>query len=201
MTGGDGNAAVKLCEECGNPLPPPSPHAFNPRRYHVACKRKRRDQERKINRVEQKRARTLIGSRITKRDLLIGAALYPEPAEPMPTSRADCTDGPRPCPMVRCKFNLFLDVSAANGIKINFPGREVEDMVHSCALDIADRGGATHDEIGEALNIVRERVRQIEAQAMAKLKVTAPWLVETLELQGRAVRRLPVLQEVEDEDE
>lgn len=199
MTGGDGSSAAKLCKECGTPLPALNPNAHNPRLYHVACKRKRRDRERKIDRATQARARTMVGSRISKRDLAVGAALYPEPSQPMPT-RGECADGPRPCPLVRCKFNLYLDVSKARGIKINFSGREVEDMTESCALDIADRGGATHEEICDALNVVRERVRQVEAQALAKLKATAPWLVEQLELQGRSVRRLPVLQEVDDDD-
>ena len=52
-------------------------------------------------------------------------------------------------------------------VKFNFPGAEQGPA--SCALDIADRGGATLEQVGDALGIVRERVRQIETVALAKL--------------------------------
>jgi hypothetical protein len=37
-------------------------------------------------------------------------------------------------------------------------------------LDAAERGGMMLDEIGEVLNLSRERVRQIEAEALEKIK-------------------------------
>jgi hypothetical protein len=39
----------------------------------------------------------------------------------------------------------------------------------SCSLDVADRGGATLDQVGEALGVSRERTRRIEESALAKL--------------------------------
>ena len=39
-----------------------------------------------------------------------------------------------------------------------------------CALDIADQGGLTLEEIGELMGPTRERIRQIEAKALRKLK-------------------------------
>jgi DNA-directed RNA polymerase sigma subunit (sigma70/sigma32) len=42
-------------------------------------------------------------------------------------------------------------------------------MVESCALDVADRGDHTLNEGGEMLGVSRERVRQIEEQALHKL--------------------------------
>jgi DNA-directed RNA polymerase sigma subunit (sigma70/sigma32) len=50
-----------------------------------------------------------------------------------------------------------------------FPGTEPGDMVESCALDVADRGEHTLNEVGEMLGVSRERVRQIEEQALRKL--------------------------------
>jgi DNA-directed RNA polymerase sigma subunit (sigma70/sigma32) len=55
-------------------------------------------------------------------------------------------------------------------IKINFPDLEVWEMTDTCALDIADRGGITLEEVGEIMNLTRERVRQVETQGLAKLE-------------------------------
>ena len=88
-----------------------------------------------------------------------------------PRTRADCIDGPRPCPWVSCRHNLFLDVDVTS-IKYNFGDREPEEMPAdgSCALDIADRGAHTLDEVGTLSNITRERARQIEVKALDRAK-------------------------------
>jgi len=39
----------------------------------------------------------------------------------------------------------------------------------SCVLDVADRHGATLEEVGEIMDLTRERIRQIEHNAMRKL--------------------------------
>ncbi len=93
----------------------------------------------------------------------------------LPTTRAECENGPRPCPHVTCKHHLYLDVSPTTGaIKLNFPDLEVWEMSMSCALDIADEGGVRLDDIGALLNITRERARQIESRALEKLSGMAP---------------------------
>jgi hypothetical protein len=45
----------------------------------------------------------------------------------------------------------------------------LEDLSDTCALDVADRGGSTLEEVGSMLNLTRERVRQIERSTMEKL--------------------------------
>ena len=92
-----------------------------------------------------------------------------------PLVRGDCLAGgsnaARPCPWVSCAYHLALDVSEDSGnIKLTFPGVEVADMRHTCALDLSDGDGITLDEIGAAQNISRERVRQIELKAIAHLR-------------------------------
>lgn len=79
---------------------------------------------------------------------------------------------PRPCPFVGCRYNLYLDATIKGNLKLNFPDLEPGDMpVHgSCVLDVVDAGGATLEEAGGYLNITRERVRQIEHVALAKLR-------------------------------
>jgi hypothetical protein len=77
----------------------------------------------------------------------------------------------RPCPFVACKYHLYIDVHPVRGsIKVNFPDVEVWEMTDTCALDIADRGGITLEEVGQIMNLTRERVRQLETQGLAKLE-------------------------------
>jgi hypothetical protein len=87
-----------------------------------------------------------------------------------PKTRAECCDGPRPCLFVSCRFHLYLEVNEATGsLKLNFPDVEPQDLTESCALDIAERGGLTLEEIGRLLNVTRERARQLEMLGLTKL--------------------------------
>lgn len=86
-----------------------------------------------------------------------------------PVTRADCADVPRPCPWVGCHWHLYLDVSARGAIKFNFPHLQPEDMAESCALDVADRGPHRLEDVGQIINVTRERVRQIQVRATSKL--------------------------------
>ena len=71
-----------------------------------------------------------------------------------------------------CKFHLYLDVNPETGtIKLNFPDLEPWEMNETCALDVADRGGITLEEVGEILNLTRERIRQVEVFGLEKLKI------------------------------
>lgn len=125
-------------------------------------------------RRDRVRARTISIKRLSKRELERGRQLYPETDYNRPVTRAECSQGEyadRPCPFVSCKYHLFLDVSERTGaIKLNFPDLEVWDLPESCALDIADRGGITLEEVGVIMNLTRERIRQLETKGLAKLK-------------------------------
>lgn len=125
-------------------------------------------------RRDRVRARTISIKRLSKRELERGRQLYPETDYQRPMSRAECSQGEyadRPCPFVSCKYHLYLDVSERTGaIKLNFPDLEVWELPESCALDIADRGGITLEEVGVIMNLTRERIRQLETKGLAKLK-------------------------------
>jgi len=128
-------------------------------------------EQRRSRRKRDVRARTISVKRMTKRELEIGRLLYPEAEFHRPKAREECTGGPRPCPFVSCKHHLYIDVSARTGaIKLNFPDLEVWEMGESCALDIADRGGTTLEDVGAIMNLTRERIRQVEVKALAKLE-------------------------------
>lgn len=116
------------------------------------------------------RARTISIRRLSKTELNRGRMLYPEMDYWKPRTRAECADMERPCPFVSCKYHLYIDVHPVRGsIKVNFPDVDVWEMTETCALDVADRGGITLEEVGEIMNLTRERVRQVETAGLAKL--------------------------------
>ena len=122
-------------------------------------------------RRSRKRARTISIRRLSKAELNRGRQLYPEEDYWRPKTRAECVDMERPCPFVSCKYHLFIDVHPVRGsIKLNFPDVEVWEMSDTCALDVADRGGITLEEVGEIMNLTRERVRQVETAGLSKLQ-------------------------------
>ncbi len=122
------------------------------------------------------RAKTESIRHISKRELVEGrvhlAVLQDEDVD-RPKTRGDCAGVPRPCPYVTCKWNLYLEVDETNGsIKYSFPDREPDAMPadFSCALDVADEGGATLEDLGRLANVTRERIRQIEVKGLTHLR-------------------------------
>ena len=80
------------------------------------------------------------------------------PKGPPPQTRGDCLQGgsneARPCGWITCKW---------------FLPQVKPDAKFTCALDVADQGGVTLEEVGELMGVTRERVRQIEDKAMRKI--------------------------------
>jgi len=76
----------------------------------------------------------------------------------------------RPCVFVACKHSLYLDVSETGSIILNFPHLEPGQMLaeRSCALDLADRGAMTLEDIAVVTNLTRERIRQVELKALLR---------------------------------
>lgn len=100
---------------------------------------------------------------------------FVEPARPQ--TRADCLPGgrnaQRPCPYVSCAAHLALEVRSHGTyatLRESFPGVEVWDMVETCVLDVADRGGAALEEVAALMNLTPERARQVEALAMERVE-------------------------------
>ncbi len=88
-----------------------------------------------------------------------------------PVSREDCHKMPRPCLYVSCRHHLYLDVNPQTGsVKFNFPDKEVWELEETCALDVAERGGSTLEEVGQIMNLTRERIRQIEIKSLQKIE-------------------------------
>jgi hypothetical protein len=165
-------------------------------------KARRRPDGERSRRHREVRAKTLSMKRLSKWELELGRILNPpvEGAE-RPRTRGDC-GSERPCPFVSCKYHLYLDVDARTGaIKSNFPDLEVWEMVETCTIDVAAREGESLERVGEAMNITRARIQQIEAPAKravhrALANVQGGELLE--EPDGR--RHLPVIADLDEPD-
>lgn len=113
-----------------------------------------------------------------------------------PQNRSACRSGDRPCLYVSCRYHLYLDVNPATGsIKINFPDKQIWELEETCALDVAERGGVTLEEVGVIMNLTRERIRQVEVTGLEKLKTSEKDLETFLDGREIPVHRdaLPVL--------
>jgi len=92
-----------------------------------------------------------------------------------PRTRGECREGMRPCPFVSCRHHLYLDVNSENGsIKFNFPHLEPWELPVCCALDVAESGEHTLEEVGQVVNLTRERVRQTINDALDRARPIAP---------------------------
>lgn len=87
-----------------------------------------------------------------------------------PKVRADCVDGFRPCPWVSCRYNLYLEVNSIGRIRVTFPRKEIDEIPETCALDVAEKGEKTLDEVGAILNLTHERIRQVEVRGLSKIE-------------------------------
>lgn len=85
-----------------------------------------------------------------------------------PKHRTECPSY-RPCPYVGCKYHLWADIMRGGNLKKNFYPLKPWELSESCALDVAERGESTLKEVGQKMQLTRERVRQIEREALREL--------------------------------
>lgn len=129
-------------------------------------------QRRRRRRGERSRSIRVARATREERQRAEHSARYLESQIDRPHTRDACIDGPRPCPFVACRHHLYLDVSPTTGtIKFNFPDLEVWELAESCALDVAEAGAQPPERASSLLNVTRERIRQIEAVALARLSM------------------------------
>jgi hypothetical protein len=123
------------------------------------------------------RAQTVNGQKIPKRQLRAEGEAYPpeiNACDPKPATYGECEarglGTVARCPYVSCKYHLALEVSPqAGSIRTIFPDRDPDAVPATCALGVAARGEHTLEQVGAIMNITRERVRQLEDRALAKL--------------------------------
>lgn len=85
-----------------------------------------------------------------------------------PKTRGECPPD-RPCPWVSCRYNLALDITQRGQLKMPL-GKDPAGWHNNCALDWADRGPMTLEDLGSFFGITRERIRQIEAKVLKVLR-------------------------------
>lgn len=122
---------------------------------------------------ERRRSKTIARKQMLReRRRMVAQGLLPEILDyERPNTREQCRNDKRPCLYVSCRYHLYLDVNPVTGsIKINFPDKEVWQLAETCALDVAERGGITLEEVGDIMNLTRERIRQVEVSGLEKLR-------------------------------
>lgn len=125
-----------------------------------------------------------------------------------PKTRADCVNGPRPCPWVSCRQHLHAvrDRPGRRGEGRALPPPQVVAHSHvTCALDVVDvePDGLNRQVIGKLLGLTRERIRQVEERALSRLKLATqlathrdgacaldcPWCADLSERKADAIAR------------
>lgn len=86
---------------------------------------------------------------------------------PLP-KRSECRDGPRPCPHVRCRYHLAVEALPTGTLRIY--AEDPADLVESCSLDVAERGGASQRQLAIILGVTTQRANQMEFDALLHLK-------------------------------
>lgn len=123
--------------------------------------------------AKNRRSKTIARKQMLReRRRLLSQGLLPDVLDyDRPMTRSECRNEKRPCLYVSCRYHLYLDVNPMTGsIKINFPDKEIWELEETCALDVAERGGITLEEVGEIMNLTRERIRQVEVSGLDKLR-------------------------------
>jgi hypothetical protein len=66
-----------------------------------------------------------------------------------------------------------LDISGRGSLKLNFPEKDFDEIAETCSIDVADRGEHTLEQIGDLMNVTRERARQLEARGLVSMRSAA----------------------------
>lgn len=100
-----------------------------------------------------------------------------------PKFRADCEDGPRPCPFVGCRLHLLIDVDERGRLfktrdfdedDANSIVEALHDMPQTCAWDVGQAGNHTQQEVARLLNVDQSSVSHTETSGMRRARAAKP---------------------------
>lgn len=112
----------------------------------------------------------------------------PDNGRRLPKTRGDCEGVDLPCNFLSCRHNLVISAvgtgrdagARVSGLRrmIDMDNPELMEAIRdrlnagnpTCALDVAEEDGQTLEQIGNIMGLTRERVRQIEEEALDKLR-------------------------------
>lgn len=91
-----------------------------------------------------------------------------------PRTRADCIDGPRPCPWAGCRYHLLVYVEPSTG-ELTLPHGHDDPtlLAQTCALDQATQR-QSYNAIGAVMGRSKELPRLIAINALKAIKAS-PW--------------------------
>ena len=138
-------------------------------------------------------ASCVLPSGVPLRDLrrLVKLTIIDYPADVQrPRTRGECAPGvgERPCPWISCRMHLALEVTAKGNVKVD-KRWEAGTMPQTCALDVAEAGEHTLEEVGQIVGFTRERVCQV--QEIARRKASSKIAHTILEHLPEVVVQLP----------
>lgn len=136
----------------------------------MAAKRLRRSERGLGERPRTLKTRQLVAE--VRREAEILRRSLPILEDERPRHRSDCERGPRPCPWVGCRFHLYLDVKEGGYLRYNFPDRALEDLEETCALDVAESGHHTLEQVGDLVNMGRDHLLRVERAVRGRLRET-----------------------------
>ena len=98
-----------------------------------------------------------------------------------PKTRADCINGPRPCPYATCRHHLQTDIDRFGRLIIYWP--DIDDMPETCALDVVDQceeyehdqseeryaAAMSHAAIGAVMNRTQQLVETLINKTLERL--------------------------------
>lgn len=113
---------------------------------------------------------TIAPSRMLRDEMERGKRLRQYMHLDRPMTRRDCLDGLRPCPWVGCRYHLAIEVGPSGALAILRDWDEIGQMPFTCALDVAEMGGLVLEDVGQMFGLTRERIRQIEEEALDKAR-------------------------------
>ena len=89
---------------------------------------------------------------------------------PFPQTRADCPSF-RPCPHISCRYHLAATHHPKRPV-IHTDPDDWTSATPTCALDVAAQGPHSPQQIADLWGVTRQRITQIEEQALAKLRAS-----------------------------
>lgn len=117
----------------------------------------------KAERAEQIRIYELRGTNT----VTVQGIPYERPRNPSVDCEPGGVNAERPCPWLSCRHHLGKEITSGGSLWLR---EGWDDGRPTCALDMAGNQGMSLEEVSIHFGLTRERIRQVEERALAKLR-------------------------------